>query len=112
MTIFEKNFNVSDINRKMNNGRFIKVECEDAGDGNDDILVEGAPYIVDTRSLMLGGKDGITTVLVYKIELETKSEGGLTDAVVIGKLVGELSVDRFVDCKNQPQYILDLDDLM
>ena len=84
-------------------------------DGIDEIdmptIIEGAPYLMDTRSIELGGNDGITTVKIYKIEAEFGNTSNTEKAVVIGQFIGEYSIDRFYKETIQPSYILDLEDL-
>lgn len=112
MNIFAKN--LDSIRRKFNDGKYIKVKCCDS-DGIDEIdmpsIIEGAPYLMDTRSIELGGNDDITTVKIYKIEAEFGNTSNTEKAVVIGQYIGEYSIDRFYKETIQPSYILDLEDL-
>ena len=112
MNIFAKN--LDSIRRKFNDGKYIKVKCCDSSGLDDTIMptiIEGAPYLMDTRSIELGGNDGITTVKIYKIEAEFGNRPNIDNAVVIGQFIGEISIDRFVKEEIQPSYILDIEDL-
>ena len=112
MNIFAKN--LESIKSKFNDGKYIKVKCCES-DGIDEIdmpsIIEGAPYLMDTRSIELGGNDDITTVKIYKIEAEFGNASNTEKAVVIGQYIGEYSIDRFYKETIQPSYILDLEDL-
>lgn len=115
MNIFAKN--LDSIRSKFNDGKYIKVKCCDSSgvDGIDDsiipTIIEGAPYLMDTRSIELGGNDDITTVKIYKIEAEFGNRPNTDNVVVIGQFIGEFSIDRFVKEEIQPSYILDMEDL-
>ena len=112
MNIFAKN--LDSIRSKFNDGKYIKVKCCDSSGLDDTIMptiIEGAPYLMDTRSIELGGNDGITTVKIYKIEAEFGNRPNIDNAVVIGQFIGEFSINRFVKEEIQPSYILDMEDL-
>lgn len=112
MNIFAKNFD--SIRSKFNDGKYIKVKCCDSSGLDDTIMptiIEGAPYLMDTRSIELGGNDCITTIKIYKIEAEFGNRANTDNVVVIGQFIGDFSIDRFIKEEIQPFYILDMEDL-